>query len=163
MLGGWIGFHSRKNKELLQTERRAHKNFKDASHVGINPAWLLHLSIAKDSRSGWVIHQPEIAEHSVACHPSTNEALLSCSGGTAGHRALVSVVCIFSKTAPITLASLTKQPSAKCRQALTDLEPITLCQFMPMKPSIWEFLPQPERDQLGWWTHLPRDIARAGR
>jgi hypothetical protein len=76
---------------------------------------------------------------------------------------------IFSKTALIALAPLQEQPSAKCRQALPDLEPITLCQFMPTKPSIWEFLPQPERDHIpprdrqdhqvwpGYWIYHNRD------
>jgi hypothetical protein len=52
---------------------------------------------------------------------------------------------------------------------LPNLESITLSQFMPTKPSIWEFLPQPERDHIpprerqdrqvwpGYWIYHNRD------
>jgi hypothetical protein len=82
---------------------------------------------------------------------------------------LVSEGLHLSKTALIALAPLLEQPSALCRQALTDLEPVTLCHFMPTKPSIWEYLPQPERDHVpprerqdrqvwpGYWIYHNRD------
>jgi hypothetical protein len=62
-----------------------------------------------------------------------------------------------------------EHPSARCRQALPDLEPITPSHLMPTKPSIWEFLPQPERDHIpprerqdrqvwpGYWIYHNRD------
>jgi hypothetical protein len=83
---------------------------------------------------------------------------------------LVSVVCIFFQNgvyrpcSPIG-ATFGLMPA----MLLPNLESITLSQFMPTKPSIWEYLPQPERDQIpprdrhdrqtwpGYWIYHNRD------
>jgi hypothetical protein len=81
-----------------------------------------------------------------------------------------SSVPVFDSSHPAIMPRSTAgAPSAKCRQALTDLKSIAPLLPMPAKPSIWEYLPQPERDCIpprdrhdrqvwpGYWIYHNRD------
>ena len=101
-------------------------------------------------------------------HLSANVAPFSCSGGNSrppGHSLWWSAP--FPRTALIVLASLPRN-LGQMQQALPDLDPITLCHFMPTKPSIWE-IPTAQRDPIpprdrqdhqiwpGYWIYHNRD------